>query len=295
MRVAVTGTTGQLGGRLCALSDTPAAAGMTLLDCGRDQMDLSQPASIPAALDALEPDLVISCAAYTAVDAAESDADTAFMVNGAAPGHIGKACAERGIGVIHISTDYVFNGRGTRPYLPADPTGPTGVYGASKLAGETALLEALPSASIVRVGWLYDRAGRNFLNTMLRLASERDTLTVVEDQLGCPTHAGDFAQDLLQWARLEADEPGATAGVHHYGHAGITSWHGFASAIMRHRAPHVQVTPVSSDAFPTAATRPTYSKLDERAFFARLKKPPISWEQALERCLGAKFAMTEPS
>lgn len=268
---------------------------MTLLALGRDQLDLLAPATIPAALDACAPDVIISCAAYTAVDAAEDDAETAFKVNGEAPGALGRACAERGIQVVHISTDYVFDGAGQRPYLPSDDTGPTGVYGASKLAGERALLGALPSASIVRVGWLYDRGGKNFLNTMLRLAADRHVLSVVDDQLGCPTHVGDFAADLLHWVRLGVENPQATAGVHHYGHAGITSWHGFASEIMRCRAPHVQVEAVQSDAFPTRATRPAYSKLDEADFFKRLGRPPISWKVALERCLSAKFDTTNPS
>ena len=295
MRIAITGTTGQLGGRLHALSESEVAHGMTLLALGRDQLDLLDPATIPAALDASRPDVIISSAAYTAVDAAEDHADTAFKVNGEAPGALGKACADRGIQVVHISTDYVFDGRGQRPYLPSDQTGPTGVYGASKLAGEHALLGALPSASIVRVGWLYDREGKNFLNTMLRLAADRDVLSVVDDQFGCPTHVGDFAADLLDWVRLGVHDPQATAGVHHYGHSGITSWHGFASEIMRLRAPHVQVEAVESEAFPTRATRPAYSKLDEADFFARLGRPPISWKGALERCLHAKFDPTNHS
>ncbi|MCH1575051.1 MAG: dTDP-4-dehydrorhamnose reductase [Flavobacteriales bacterium] len=293
MRIAITGTTGQLGGRLLALSGSDTAKGMELIPMGRDRMDLSDPHSIPQALDGAKPDLVLSCAAYTAVDAAEDDRDMAFRVNGDAPGHLGAACEARGIKVIHISTDYVFNGRGQRPYLPQDPTGPTGVYGASKLAGEAALREACSAASIVRVGWLYDRDGQNFLNTMLRLAEGREVLTVVDDQLGCPTHVGDFAEDLLRWARLGNGAPGAIAGIHHYGHSGVTSWCGFAAAIMHLRAPHVRVDPVPSDAFPTRAKRPSYSKLDERDFFDRLGSAPISWEVALERCLRAKFAATK--
>ena len=295
MRIAVTGTTGQLGGRLCALSDAPVSQGMTLLPCGREVMDLDDADSVPRALDALEPDALIHCAAYTAVDAAEDDAETALRINGAAPGWIGKACAERNIRVVHISTDYVFDGRGTAPYAPTDSTGPTGVYGASKRAGEEALLSAFPGASVVRVGWLYDRNGRNFLNTMLRLASEREVLTVVDDQLGCPTHAGDFAEDLLHWTRALMVGDEACSGIHHYGHSGITSWHGFASAIMQLRAPHVRVEPVASDAFPTRAVRPAYSKLDERGFFERLGRSAISWEEALKRCLDAKFAATPPA
>jgi dTDP-4-dehydrorhamnose reductase len=294
MRVAITGTTGQLGGRLLTSASLKVARDLTLIDCGRHRMDLGDSSSIPEALDDLKPDVVLSCAAYTAVDAAEDHGDLAFQVNGVAPGLLGKACAERGIRVVHISTDYVFDGRGQSPYQPNDPTGPTGVYGASKLQGEQSLLEALPSASIVRVGWLYDREGRNFLNTMLRLGAEREVLTVVNDQWGCPTHVGDFAEDLLHWIRRGAKDDAAVAGIHHYGHVGITTWHGFASAILHRVHPHVRVDPVSSGAFPTRAQRPAYSKLDERSFFDRLGRRPISWEVALNRCLDAKFAETHP-
>ena len=293
MRIAITGTTGQLGGRLLSLAGSEPAEGLELIPLGRDRMDLADPSTFPAALDGVRPDLVLSCAAYTAVDAAEDDRDMAFSVNGEAPGHLGKACEDRNIKVIHISTDYVFNGQGDRPYLPEDPTGPTGVYGASKLAGETALQAACPTASVVRVGWLYDRDGKNFFNTMLRLAEGREVLTVVDDQWGCPTHVGDFAADLLRWARAVQQAPEEMAGVQHYGHSGITSWHGFAAEIMRLRAPHVRVDAVSSDAFPTRAVRPAYSKLDERAFFEKLGSTPISWEVGLERCIGAKFAPTQ--
>ncbi len=278
-----------------SLAEDAASEGLTLLACGRDLMDLAVPGTMATALDALKPDVVISCAAYTAVDAAEDERDRAFAINGTAPGLLGEACARRDIRVVHISTDYVFDGRGARPYRPTDPTGPTGVYGASKLAGEEALLAALPTASIVRVGWLYDRDGKNFLNTMLRLSSERTELSVVDDQLGCPTHVGDFAEDLLDWVRLGSIDPLETSGIHHYGHAGITSWHGFASAILAERAPQVRINAVPTSAFPTKAVRPGYSKLQEAGFFERLGRAPISWKEALDRCMRAKFDTHSPA
>ncbi|MEC8758381.1 MAG: sugar nucleotide-binding protein, partial [Bacteroidota bacterium] len=195
----ITGSTGQLGGRLLTLSGHPVAWDKELLACGRDLLDLERPETIPGALDRLRPEVVLSCAAYTAVDGAEDEAERAHRINGESPGRLAAACAERGIRLVHMSTDYVFDGTGTRPYLPTDPTSPLGVYGASKREGERAILAALPSASIVRVSWLYDRDGKNFLNTMLRLAAGRDVLTVVDDQQGCPTHAGHLAEDLLHW------------------------------------------------------------------------------------------------
>ena len=292
MRVMVTGTTGQLGGRLMAHAGHPVAWNKTLQACDRDVMDLEEPATFAAALDRLRPDVVLSCAAYTAVDAAEDDADRAQRINGVAPGLLAEACAQRNIRMVHISTDYVFDGTGTRPYLPEDETSPLGVYGRSKLAGEQAVLSALPAASIIRVSWLYDREGHNFLNTMLRLAADRDVLTVVNDQQGCPTHAGHLAEDLLHWVDLMVEDPGRTAGIHHYGHQGITTWHGFASAILADRAPGVDVQPVPTSAFPTRAERPAYSKLDERPFFEALGSESVSWEEALKSCLMPKFPGT---
>jgi len=285
MRVMITGTTGQLGGRLLALAGHPVAWGKTLLACSRDVLDLEKPETFRPALDRLRPDVVVSCAAYTAVDAAEDDADRACRINGIAPGLLAKACAERNIRMVHMSTDYVFNGTGTRPYLPTDPPSPLGVYGTSKREGEQAVLAALPTASIVRVSWLYDRDGRNFLNTMLRLAADREVLTVVDDQQGCPTHAGHLAEDLLHWVDLMVEQPERTAGIQHYGHEGITTWHGFATAILARRAPHVEVRPIATSAFPTKARRPAYSKLDERPFFEVLGRESVAWEAALESCL----------
>ena len=290
MRVMITGTTGQLGGRLMSLQNHPVAKGKTLIPCGRDVLDLEAPDTFSSVFDRWSPHVLVSCGAYTAVDAAEDDAARAYQINGVAPGLLAAACAERGIQMVHISTDYVFDGTGTRPYLPEDDTAPLGVYGASKLQGEQAVLAALPTASIVRVSWLYDRQGKNFLNTMLRLAADREVLTVVDDQLGCPTHAGHLAEDLLRWVDLMAFDSKRTSGVHHYGHGGITTWHGFASAILASHAPHVEVRPVSTASFPTRATRPVYSKLDEQLFFEALGRDAVSWEVALDSCLRAKFA-----
>lgn len=268
-----------------SFSETQVAAEKTLLPCGRDQWDLAQPEGIGQVLDALNPNAVVHCAAFTAVDAAEDAQGLANTINAVAPGLLAAACAERGIKLIHISTDYVFEGSAKAPYKPDDPTGPIGAYGASKLAGEKAVALADPTASILRVSWLYDRQGQNFLNTMLRLSKGRSELTVVDDQWGCPTHAGHLAQDLLLWLDTMFDDPMKTAGIQHYGHEGITTWHGFASAIMAQRAPHVKVLPVPSSAFPTRAKRPAYSKLDESSFFKSIAGQPVTWQTALQACL----------
>lgn len=289
MRVMITGTTGQLGGRLMSLQAEANRRGWTLLGCSREDWDLTRPEDAGSVLDRLHPDAVVHCAAYTAVDAAEDEPDLAHTLNATAPTHLAAACAKRDIRLVHISTDYVFDGTAQAPIPAAAPTAPIGVYGASKLAGETGVLQACPTASIVRVSWLYDRDGQNFLNTMLRLATSHPRLTVVDDQVGCPTHAGHLAMDLVAWLDLQARHPDQTAGVHHYGHVGETTWHGFASAILSRRAPEVEVAPVPSSAYPTKAQRPAYSKLDERPFFELLGHKSVTWEHALGACLQAKF------
>ncbi|RPG81160.1 MAG: dTDP-4-dehydrorhamnose reductase [Crocinitomicaceae bacterium TMED114] len=292
MRVMITGTTGQLGGRLMSLQGEAAQRGWTLLGCSRSDWDLAQPEEAASVVDRFQPDAVIHCAAYTAVDDAEDHADLAHRLNAEAPARLAEACAQLDIRLIHISTDYVFDGTATTPIPASAPTAPIGVYGASKLAGEQAVLRACPKASIVRVSWLYDREGHNFLNTMLRLAESHPRLTVVDDQVGCPTHAGHLAEDLLDWLDLQARDAGQTAGVHHYGHEGATTWHGFATAILAERAPEVEVAPVPSSAYPTKARRPAYSKLDERAFFRVLGRKSVGWKAALISCLRAKFPNT---
>jgi dTDP-4-dehydrorhamnose reductase len=179
MRVLVTGITGQVGGALVA---RPAPDGMNWIPAGRDRVDLSAPASIAAAIEALAPDAVVNPAAYTAVDAAETDRETAFRVNRDGPAARAAACATRGIPLLQVSTDYVFDGTGSRPYRPSDPVAPLGVYGASKQEGEEAVRSTLAHHVILRTAWVYAAAGKNFVNTMLRVGAERDELRVVADR-----------------------------------------------------------------------------------------------------------------
>lgn len=289
MRILITGGLGQLGRRLSQAASVRFAgvnAG-EVVAFSRAELDICDAEAVDQALRDVRPDVVFNTAAYTAVDAAEKDADRAFEVNRDGAAVVATACCAAGVQLVHISTDYVFSGgnaAGDRPHLAADPVAPVGVYARSKFAGEQAVLAACPSASVVRTGWLYDSEGRNFLTTMLHLAAERTVITVVADQVGCPTHAGAFAEDLLDWAVLGA---GALdiSGVHHYGHAGQASWFSFAQRIFSQARSEVQVMPITTAEFPTAAERPAWSKLDEGAFFAALGRPPVSWEAALDRCL----------
>ena len=228
---------------------------------GLDQadLDITDPSSIQQALSQHAPDVVINGAAYTAVDLAESEPERAFDINGKGVKHLAEACSQNGVALIHVSTDYVFGEVERVPLSPSEPTGPLGVYGASKLEGEEAFLASGVKGAVVRVAWLYDARGSNFLTTMLRLANQHGRLKVVNDQHGVPTSAPALAEALLDMAERRQDMP---QGIRHYAHAGHTTWHGFASAIVGHAGLDVPVEAVTSDAFPTAATRPAWSVLD---------------------------------
>jgi phosphoglucomutase len=293
LKILLTGASGQLGARLAAAC---VMRGWEVCALSRADLDICDAAAVLRCFRAFSPDVVFNTAAFTAVDAAEREVDLAFSVNRDGAGVVAACCEELGVQLVHISTDYVFSGAGAldegaraRPYSVTDSTSPVGVYARSKFAGEQAVLAACPSSSVVRTGWLYDFSGRNFFTTMLRLASDRQVIPVVADQVGCPTYVGVFAEDLLDWAALGAGRAGAgsgeISGLHHYGHGGQASWFAFASRILASARPDVQVKPITTAEFPTAAERPAWSKLDERPFFAALGRAPISWEAALDRCL----------
>ena len=229
-----------------------------------EPLDLQDLAQIAVAIDRAAPDVVVNASAYTAVDRAESESELAFLINAQAPGCMAVACAERNVPLLHFSTDYVFDGAAQRPYCEDDPTAPTGVYGASKLAGEQLIAAAGGQHLILRTAWVYAQHGSNFLRTMLRLAGERDELRVVADQVGCPTPAwliADVTAAILQQGI-------AQSGVRHLVTSGQTSWHGFADAIVGQAFAHrlisrrPTVTAIASADFPTPAVRPAYSVLD---------------------------------
>ncbi|SDF94463.1 MULTISPECIES: dTDP-4-dehydrorhamnose reductase [Thalassobaculum] len=298
MRVLVTGVTGQVGGALVRLAGGKAAEGVEIVGVGRDRLDLAQPGRIDGALDAVRPDLVINPAAYTAVDKAEQEPDLAFTINRDGPAALAAACAERRIGLIHVSTDYVFDGAGTRPYRPEDPVSPLGVYGVSKEAGETAIRHALEDHVILRTAWVYAARGGNFMNTMLRVGKDRDELRVVDDQHGTPTGAVDIASALLALVRARMDGAPVAAGTYHYTADGATTWHGFAEAIFDRaeplwgRRPTVHAIPTSE--YPTPARRPAYSVLDTSALIGALPTlPHRSWQAALDEVFAARMAAEE--
>lgn len=265
LRIAVTGKSGQV---VTALIERGRVAGHEIIAVGRPELDLANPATVASVLQAIAPDVVVSAAAYTAVDKAEMENDLAHAINGAGAGAVARAAKALSIPVVHVSTDYVFDGTLDRPYVESDATSPAGVYGASKLAGEQAVLaEHGDNVAVLRVAWVYSPFGGNFVKTMLRLAGDREEVGVVSDQVGNPTSALDIADGILLVAEnlVDSDDP-ALRGVFHMTASGEASWADFATGIFAAAAarggPSARVKPITTAEYPTPATRPANSRLD---------------------------------
>lgn len=274
----ITGAYGQLGSDLRAVA---AERGITVAAFGSRELDITDPVEVDSMLAAFAHDhpggVVVNAAAYTAVDNAETDADAAYAVNATGPGLLAAAAAEHGLGLIHVSTDYVFPGDAAEPYEPTDPTGPKSVYGASKLAGEQAVLAAHPGAHVVRTAWVYGATGGNFVKTMCALEKKLPSIAVVDDQKGSPTWSYDLAVGLVELAG--ADVPG---GVLHGTNQGATTWFDFTRAIYAELgADPERVTATTSDKFPRPAPRPAYSVLSPQAWNAAGLTPLRPWRDAL--------------
>jgi dTDP-4-dehydrorhamnose reductase len=288
MKILVAGAQGQLARAL--LECAPSHKSFDVVALGRPELDLADQASIARVVDAVAPDLVVNAAAYTAVDKAESEPEAAFAINRDGAAVLAEAADAHGCPIIHVSTDYVFDGAKTAPYVESDAPNPAGAYGRSKLAGETAVAAANPRHVILRTAWLYSAQGHNFLKTIVRLASERPELRVVADQHGNPTYAPHLAHAILAIAaRLGQRSDPDRWGIFHAAGSGETSWCGLATAIVAGAGllgvPQVPVIPIATDAYPTPARRPANSRLDcgklARAFDLRL--PP--WQRGVEECL----------
>ena len=290
MRVLVFGGGGQVGFDL-ARARWPEGFALRSLDWA--EADITEPAAIAAALAAERADLAVNLAAYTAVDRAESESERAWAVNCAGAENVARAASTRGVPLVHISTDYVFDGKKSSPYREEDPVNPLGQYGASKEAGERAVREAAPRHVILRTQWVYGVAGANFVKTMLRLGRERDVVRVVADQWGGPTAAADLARAIV--AIAERIAVGSAAwGTYHYAGAGAVSWHGFAEAIFDLAAPYLGRRPrlerVATADYPTPARRPLNSVLDCEKIRRDFGITPRPWRQSLEAMLGEYFA-----
>lgn len=288
MRILVLGADGQVGTELRAL-DAADMGGrrIGIAALSRRQADLTDPDAIHAAVRASGCSAVINAAAYTAVDRAESDRDTAFAVNRDGPRHVAEACARAGLPLVHLSTDYVFDGTGSGAYREDDPTAPVNLYGLSKRDGERAVAAVLPRHAILRTSWVFASHGTNFVRTMLRLGSERSHLRVVADQTGCPTAAADIAEAAVTMARrLVTDDDSRPTGVFHYTSAEATTWHGFATAIFAERErltglPAPRIDAITTSDFPTPARRPANSVLDCRRIRERHGIPQPDWRRSL--------------
>lgn len=282
MRFLVFGESGQVARELKAHLGTSASF------FGRAQADISSAgqarAVIEDAVGAGQVDAIINAAAYTAVDQAETDQDAAFALNAAAPGEMAQAAAAANLPFVHISTDYVFDGTGTTPWHPDDATGPMSVYGASKLAGETAVRDAGGAFAILRTSWVFSAHGSNFVKTMMRLGRERDALTIVADQIGGPTPADAIAQACVTIATKLARDP-ATCGTYHFSGAPDCSWADFARAIFASTGLDVDVTDIPTTAYPTPANRPLNSRMDCTQLAKTFDVQRPSWQDGLTRVI----------
>jgi dTDP-4-dehydrorhamnose reductase len=279
MRVAVTGAAGQLGTDLCRRL---RAAGHEAVALTRSDLDLAHPEQVRETISALAPDWVVNCAAYTQVDRAESEAEQAFAVNRDGARALAQAVARTNGRLLQVSTDFVFDGSQSHPYREEDAASPLGVYGRSKWEGEQAVLDRLPEALIVRTAWVHGAHGQNFVKTILRLASERERLTIVDDQVGSPSWTGDIATALVRLMEQQA------AGVFHYTNEGVASWYDFAWAILEEArglgllVKDCELVPIPTSAYPTPARRPAYSVLSKEKIRACLGTAIPHWREGLQ-------------
>jgi dTDP-4-dehydrorhamnose reductase len=289
MRLLIAGWQGQIARGL--VEAAPACPDVKACAVGRAALDICEARSIERALAHIEPSIVINSAAYTAVDKAETEEERAFALNRDGARMLARAAARRGIPIIHISTDYVYDGRKAQPYVEDDPTAPATVFGRSKLEGENAVREANPRHVILRTAWVFSPSGRNFVKTMLAQAGERGKVRVVDDQRGSPTYAPHLVAAILELARQLSARKGDDGpwGVYHAAGTGTTTWRGFAEEVFRRSAalggPAAEVEPISSADYPTPALRPANSQLDcaklERTFGLRLP----AWEEGVRECV----------
>ncbi len=280
MRIVVFGHSGQVATELRALD----GAGVKITALDRAAADLTDPDACAAAIDAHAPDAVINAAAYTAVDKAENDEATADLINAQAPAAMARACADRDIPFVSISTDYVFSGEGTAPWQPGDATDPQGVYGRTKRDGEILIEKSGGRYAILRTSWVVSPHGNNFVKTMLRLGAERDALTIVADQVGGPTGAAEIAQACVTIAQTLVSEP-EKAGIYHFAGTPDTSWAGFARAIFDQAGLACTVTDIPSSQYPTPAKRPLNSRMDCSATTAAFGISHPDWRDSLSQIL----------
>lgn len=277
MKILVTGAKGQLGSEIRELTSS-SDHHFEFID--QEELDLTDLDSIESFLTESNSDFIINCAAYTAVDKAEDEPEIAQKINADAPGKIAQFCRKNNTRLIHISTDYVFDGYFKRPINEEDHPNPQSVYGKTKLDGEKAVIDNLENAYIIRTAWVYSSFGSNFVKTMLRLGKEKEELNVVSDQIGSPTYARDLADAILTIIK-EIQKGNDHPGVYHYSNEGVCSWYDFATEIIKLADLDCVVKPIPTSAFPTKAKRPTYSVLDKTKITYQFELKIDNWKKSL--------------
>lgn len=293
MRILLTGSNGQVGWEL---SNRGGQKGFELLALNRFDLDITDPESVRKKVNRAGASLVVNAAGYTAVDQAESEPKLAFAANRDGPAYLASACGKAGIPLVHISTDYVFDGQKQGAYLETDPASPLSVYGKSKAAGEVEVRKCLKEHLILRTGWVYGVHGQNFVKTMLRLGREREVTHVVDDQYGCPTYAADLAETILRIAARFLEDGQVQWGTYHYCGKGVTTWHGFAEEIFRLASEYEslkvkRVEPISTAEYSTPAQRPVNSILDCSLLEKTFGIHPQPWAESLARMLDVLFSV----
>jgi dTDP-4-dehydrorhamnose reductase len=279
MKILITGASGQLGSAFGLIA--PELPQHQFSFKTRTELDICDGAAVRDALAQTGAQALVNCAAYTAVDKAETDHDAAYAINATAPGIMAEACKELGVKLVHISTDYVFSGESEKPYLEDDPVQPVNKYGASKQKGEEAVLQSGADAAIIRTSWVYAPFGANFVKTMLRLMQSRPEVGVVADQYGSPTNAIDLARAIAQML----DSPRWQGGIYHYSNEGIISWYDFAVSIRDLSGFNCHVKSLTTPEYPTPAKRPRYSVMDKTKIQEVFGIKPRPWRESLAECL----------
>ncbi|MEP6950907.1 MAG: dTDP-4-dehydrorhamnose reductase [Ginsengibacter sp.] len=280
--ILVTGSNGQLGSEIRQLSVKYPL--YNFLFTTKDDLPIESPGAVKGFFDRQQVNFCINCAAYTAVDKAEIEKEKAFLINADAAGILASACSDHQTKLIHISTDYVYDGSRPVPLKENDAVAPLNVYGQSKLKGEELIIKHYPPALIIRTSWVYSAYGNNFVKTMLRLFKEKESINVVNDQYGCPTYAADLAGIIMNFIEGMKGNPGYT-GIVNYCNTGITTWFDFALAIKEIENSSCKVLPVSSSQYPVAAKRPLHSVLDTSKIREMLNTGIPFWKDSLEKCL----------
>ena len=284
--ILVTGANGQLGSELYALTEQNNYDELYFYFTDKENLDITDKAKIEDFCKENTIEVIVNCAAYTAVDKAEVDAENADLINNLAVKSMAEIAKSQGIQLIHISTDYVFDGINSRPYIEEDSVNPQSIYGKTKLDGENAMIEICPGKSIIiRTSWVYSSFGNNFVKTMLRLGNERDELGVIFDQVGTPTYAKNLAESILDIIQSQREYESNSVEIYHYSNEGVCSWYDFAKTIFELSNIKCNVNPITTEQYPTPAKRPHYSILNKTKIKRDFKLDIPYWKDALKVCL----------